>query len=247
VSISSAEELAGMRQVGALVRDLLAHLQRRLEPGMTTGDLDADAARFLAARGAASAPQTLYAFPGATCLSVNDEIVHGVPSRRVVTATDLVKIDVTAQLDGFIADAAVSVPMPGASEEARHLAACAREAFTLAMTVVRAGALVSRIGGIVDRTVRARGFRVVRELTGHGVGRAIHEPPDVPNIPMARRTDRLTRGLVIAVEPIIAARQAHVVTAADGWTLRTHNGALAAHYEHTVIVTDGEPEILTAA
>ena len=247
MSISSDKELAGMRQVGALVRDVLAHLRRRLEPGMTTAELDAEALRFLTSRGARSAPQMQYRFPGATCLSVNDEIVHGVPGPRVVQRSDLVKIDVTAELDGFIADAAISVPMPDAPEEARRLADCAREAFAGAMAAVRAGGRVSGIGAAVDRAVRARGYRVVRELTGHGVGRAIHEPPDVPNFAVAGRQDRLHRGLVIAVEPIIAARSARPVTDPDGWTLRTHNGALAAHFEHTVVVTQGEPEILTAA
>ena len=246
MSIETAEELAGMRRVGRLVGETIAHLERTIVPGMTTRELDAEAQKFLADRGGVSAPKVHYRFPGTTCLSVNDEIVHGVPGARVIAASDLVKIDVTAQLDGFIADAAVTVPMPDAPHVARRLAACARDAFTQALRAARAGQPVSAIGAIVERVVRGRGFRVVRELSGHGVGRAIHETPDVPNWPQPGRADRLHEGLVIAMEPIIAAGPARIVTDADGWTLRTHNGALAAHHEHTLVVRKGTPMLLTA-
>ncbi len=245
MSIDTAEELAGMRRVGRLVAETLAHLERTVAPGMTTGELDAAAEEFLADRGGQSAPKVHYRFPGTTCLSVNDEIVHGVPGRRVIAATDLVKIDVTAELDGFIADAAITVPMPEAPHVARRLAACARDAFAQALRAVRAGQPVSAVGAIVDRVVRRRGFRVVRELSGHGVGRAIHERPDVPNWPQPG-TGTLHDQLVIAMEPIISASPARVITDADGWTLRTHNGALAAHHEHTLLVQRGRPLILTA-
>lgn len=246
MSISTAEELAAMRRVGRVVAETIAHLTGVVQPGMTTRELDEEAKTILAGRGARSAPQDHYRFPGTTCLSVNDEIVHGVPGDRVIGPADLVKIDVTAELDGFIADAAVTVPMPKASRTARRLAACAREAFEQARRVARAGIPVTAIGATVERVVRAHGFRVVRELTGHGVGRAIHEPPDVPNWDVPGHAAQLHDGLVIALEPIIAADAVRVVTAPDGWTLRTHNGALAAHFEHTLIIRDGAPEVLTA-
>src|SRR5690606_29038774 len=187
MSIETAEQLAGMTRAGRVVAETVAHLARTVRPGMTTGELDAEAERFLAGRGARSAPELHYGFPGTTCLSVNDEIVHGVPGNRRIGAADLVKIDVTAQVDGYIADSAVSVPMPDAPPVARRLAACAREAFTQALRAVRAGHPVSGIGAVVERVVRRRGFRVLRELAGHGVGRAIHEPPDVPNWPQPGR------------------------------------------------------------
>ena len=245
MSIETVEQLAGMTRAGRVVAETVAHLARTVRPGMTTGELDAEAERFLAERGGQSAPKLHYRFPGTTCLSVNDEIVHGVPGDRAIGAADLVKIDVTAQVDGYIADSAVSVPMPDAPPVARHLAACAREAFTQALRAVRAGRPVSGIGAVVERVVRQRGFRVLRELAGHGVGRAIHEPPDVPNWPQPGRA-MLRDGMVIALEPIIAAGQARVVTDPDGWTLRTHNGTLAAHYEHTLVVREGAPLVLTA-
>jgi methionyl aminopeptidase len=246
VTIRHASELEAMTAVGRLVGLALVEMTRAVAPGMTTQELDEVGASFLRGYGAKSAPQVVYDFPGFTCISVNDEVVHGVPGARRIAAGDLVKLDVTAQLDGFIADAAVTVPVPPVAPEAQALCDAARSAFELAMEVARPGARVSELGRVIDREVRARGFSVLREVAGHGVGRTIHEPPDVLNYFNPHVRDRLEEGQVMAVEPIIAMRAARVQEAADGWTLRTSNGALAAHYEHTILVTADGPRLLTA-
>lgn len=246
MSSQNGDELDAMRRVGHLVRRALDAMAAAAAPGVTTRQLDEVCAALLGAEGARSAPRLTYRFPGFACISVDDEIVHGVPDARRLRDGDLLKLDVTAELDGYVADAAVTHIVGRGSDVATRLRDCAREAFETAMEAVRAGRLVSGIGGVVDAEVRRRGFRVIRELTGHGVGRALHEEPSVPNYFDPHQTDRLTEGLVIAVEPIIAERQARAITADDGWTIRTHNGALAAHYEHTVVVTCGEPILRTA-
>jgi methionyl aminopeptidase len=246
MSIDSEATLAGMRRVGRLVAEALRVMRAATRPGLTTRELDEAGARFLRGHGARSAPQLTYDFPGFTCISVNEEIVHGVPGTREIQPGDVVKIDVTAELDGYIADAAVTVAVPPAADEARRLARAARAAFVKAMRVATAGARVAEIGRAVEAEVQRRGFAVVRELSGHGVGRTIHEEPTVPNFYSALTRGRLLEGLVIAVEPIICARRSPIVEESDGWTLRTKNRSLAAHYEHTVVITKGRPMILTA-
>jgi len=245
MSIDSEAALTGMKRVGRLVGHTLHAMKAAVRPGITTRTLDEVAGRFFGAHGARSAPQMAYRFPGFTCISVNEEIVHGVPGPRQLAPGDVVKIDVTAELDGFIADAAVTVTVPPVSDEARRLARAARAAFIKAARVATAGVRVAEVGRAIEAEVRRRGFSVVRELSGHGVGRQIHESPTVPNLysPFTRGT--LTEGLVLAVEPIICAAASPVVEEADGWTLRTMNGSLAAHFEHTVVITCGRPMVLT--
>ena len=247
MTIASRAELDALLEVGRLVaeaRDLMAAAVR---PGLTTAELDALGADFLRGRGASSGPQRDYGFPGFSCISVNDELVHGVPGPRAIRPGDVVKIDVTAEYRGYLADSAVSVPVPPVAEETRRLIACARDAFEAAMQVARAGAPIAAIGRAVRETTEGRGFHVVRELTGHGVGRRVHEPPEVPNHESGAPKGLLHEGLVIAVEPILSALPAKVVEDADRWTLRTDNGCLAVHHEHTVVVRRGDPLLLTAA
>jgi methionyl aminopeptidase len=246
VTIRNSTELDAMSAVGRLVALALEEMSRAVTPGVTTRDLDEVGAAFLRAHGARSAPQVLYDFPGFTCISVNDEVVHGIPGRRRIEPGDLVKLDVTAQLDGFIADAAVTIAVPPVSPQGQALCDAARSAFGLAMDVAKPGERVSELGRVIDREVRARGFSVLREVAGHGVGRSIHEPPDVLNYFNPHVRDRLEEGQVMAVEPIIAMKPARVQEGEDGWTLRTSNGALAAHYEHTVLITADGPKLLTA-
>lgn len=246
MTIRSDADLQGMTHVGRLVGESLRHLEACVRPGMTTAELDEEARRFFTARGATSAPQRDYDFPGFVCLSVNDEIVHGVPGPRVIRPGDLVKIDVTAECDGYVADAAISVPVPPVSDVARRLIACTREAFAAALPAIRAGLPIVGIGRAVEATATRHGFHVVRELSGHGVGRKVHEEPEVPNYdePLCRGT--LREGMVLAIEPILAAGPGRAFEADDRWTYRTETGCLAAHYEHTLIVGKGEPRILTA-
>ena len=245
MTVSSKSDLAGLERVGSLVALALREMERETRPGLSTGQLDAIGAAFLRKHGARSAPQLSYGFPGFTCISVNEQIVHGVPGPRVLAPGDVVKIDVTAELDGFVADAAITVTLPPVTAEARRLRKCAQRAFTRAMTVARAGTAIREIGRVVEEEVTRHDFAVVREMCGHGVGRSIHESPSVPNYYSMMTRGTLANGMVLAVEPIICARAAHVVEEADGWTLRTHNGSLAAHYEHTVVIGDGEPHVIT--
>jgi methionyl aminopeptidase len=247
MTASSEIDLKGLRRVGQLVARTIAHMRAQVRPGITTAELDAVGERFARAAGARSAPQLAYDFPGFNCLSVNEEIVHGVPGARVLREGDVVKLDVTLELDGYMADSAVTVVIPPVSDEARHLQRAARIAFNQGIAVARAGQSLREVGRAVEAAANREGAVVVRELTGHGIGRRIHEPPSVPNWadPAARTV--LTEGLVIALEPMLTSVPVRVVEEADGWTLRTHNRVLAVHHEHTIVIRRGAPLVLTLA
>lgn len=247
MTISSKDDLAGMTRVGRLVGEAIREMKAAVRPGMTTAELDAVGAGWLRRQGARSAPQLTYNFPGFNLISVNEQVVHGVPGPRRLEPGDVVKIDVTAELGGYIADAAVTVVLPPISPTARKLKRCVRAAFEQGLSVARPGNRVSEIGRVVDKEVRRYGFTVLRNLCGHGVGRTIHEAPSVPNFYDPGMRDVLTEGMVIALEPMISAEPARTVREPDGWTIRTHNRSLAAHYEHTVVISRGQPLVLTAA
>lgn len=248
MSIETEEDLLRLRAAGAVVRDALAAMRAAVTPGVSTAELDAVAARVFQAAGARSAPQLVYQFPGATCISVNDEIVHGIPSRKRRLANgDLVKLDVTAELNGYMADAAITVPVGRVTESARRLIVCAEQAFKKGLRAVRAGHRIIDVGRAVEDEVTRRGFSVVRLLQGHGIGRTIHEEPMIPNWPDPEVRGLLTDGLVITLEPLIALGGGEMVECDDGWTIRTRDGSLAAHFEHTMVVTQGAPLLLTAA
>jgi methionyl aminopeptidase len=247
MTVRSDGELAGLKTIGRLAaeaRDLMASSVR---VGMTTAELDKIGANFLREHGATSAPQSVYNFPGFNCISLNDEIVHGIPGDRAVAPGDLVKIDVTADLNGYIADTATTVLMAPEHEESRRLLECAKAAFARAMRVIKPGIKVSEVGRNVHQETRSRGFSVVRELSGHGVGRTIHEPPEVPNYYDPFQRAVLEEGMVLAVEPILSARPSKAIQMEDGWTISTSNHCLAVHYEHTIVVTKTSPIVLTAA
>ena len=247
MSINEPEELAGMRAAGGVVQLMLAAMKAEVRPGITTAALDEVGANVMRQHGAQSAPALVYGFPGVSCISLNDEAVHGIPGERALQAGDLVKLDVTVEKDGFMADAALTVPVGEVTEERQRLVACAERAFGNAMLVARAGFRVWEIGRAVEREVRRSGFSVIRELAGHGIGRTIHEAPRVPNYPDARDNQILTEGLVITVEPIIAAGSGRSFVAPDGWTVVTADHRPSAHYEHTLVITQGAPMLLTAA
>ncbi len=246
MSIESEHELEQLRIAGRIVRLALNAMSAAVEAGITTAQLDAVCARVLAEHGAAPAPKKVYGFPGAACISVNDEVVHGVPGKRILQAGDLVKLDLTAEKEGFFADAAVTVRVGEVSATAEALTRCAESAFRQAMRVARAGNRIYEIGRAVEREVRRNGFSVLREYCGHGVGRTIHEYPTVPNYLDLNYLARLSDGLVVAIEPIIAAGGGRTVLDRDHWTVRTSDHSLAAHYEHTVVITRGEPLLVTA-
>jgi len=246
MSIESSRDLIGLRRAGRTVAMVLRRLQAEVRPGVTTRAIDALCDRLLAERGARHAPRDHYGFPGAICVSVNDEAVHGVPGERVIRAGDLVKLDLVVEQDGYVADAAVTVVVSPASPQAERLAKCARRAFERALPEIRAGRRIAQLGRAIERETRRSGFTVLRELCGHGVGRAIHEPPEIPNFADPGCHGVLTEGLVIAVEPIIGCGGWRTRLGDEGWTIHTADGSLAAHHEHTLVVTRGAPIVLTA-
>ena len=246
MSIESPADLAALKQIGQIVGEILQLLRAAVRPGITTAELDALAGEEMRKRGAQSSPKLVYQFPGEMCISVNDEVVHGVPGSRRLQDGDIVKLDLTAQKDGYVADACISVAVGEVSGRAQKLMACAERAFQQALAVAKAGNAVNEIGRVVEQEVRRSGFDVVRALTGHGVGRTIHEKPEVANYYEPRNRAMLTDGLVLTIEPIITAGRDDVYTAADRWTVKTRDRALSAHFEHTLVITSGEPVILTS-
>ncbi len=247
MSADTAEELAGLRAAGRVVARALQAMREAVAPGVTTAELDEIAAEEFRRAGARSGPRLDYDFPGATCISVNDEAVHGIPGSRRLLDGDLVKLDVTAELDGFYADACITVPVGTASPAALRLVSTAERALARGLRAAVAGAPLNAIGAAVQQTVELAGHSVCTELTGHGIGRRIHEPPDVPNHHVAALTQPLTEGLVITIEPIIAAGRGAVVGEDDGWTVRTVDGSLSAHAEHTIVVRAGAPPLVLTA
>ena len=247
MSIESPADFDGLARVGRVVASTLKAMADTVRPGVSTAEVDAVGAGVLRRHGARSAPRIFYGFPGVNLISVNDEVVHGVPGERVLRPGDLVSLDVTAELDGYIADAATTVPLAPYSRKAARLCRCARKAFEKAAAVARAGTPIQYIGRAVEREVRQRGFSVLAELAGHGTGRRIHEDPVVSNVFHPSDTQPLTDGLVLTIEPLIAERSERVFADDDGWTLRTAGGDLSAHYEHTLVITKEKPILLTAA
>jgi methionyl aminopeptidase len=247
VSIDDPDELAALRAAGRVVAEAIREMARRVRPGVTTADLDEVAAQVFARHGARSGPQLDYDFPGTVCISVDDEAVHGIPSRRRLREGQLVKLDVTAELDGFYADAAISVPVGRVSPRVARMAATAQAALRRGLGAARAGAPVNAIGAAVQAEAERRGCAVLGELTGHGIGRSIHEEPTVPNVYVPGLDAPLAEGTVITIEPILGLGSHEVRSAGDGWTILTADGAPSAHAEHTLVVSAGEPLVLTAA
>jgi methionyl aminopeptidase len=247
VSITTPEELEHLKAVGAVVHHVLDAMKQGVRPGVTTAELDAIGNKVMRQEGAQSAPALVYQFPGSSCISLNDEAVHGIPRERTLEEGDIVKLDVTVEKNGYMADAAVTLPVGEISPEKQRLIACAERAFGKAMLVARAGFRVFEIGRAVEREVRREGFSVIRDLGGHGIGRTIHEAPRVPNYPDPQASQVLTEGMVITIEPIIAAGTGRAILADDGWTVRTADHKASAHYEHTLVITKGAPILLTAA
>jgi methionyl aminopeptidase len=246
VTIRSEAELEGMRRAGAIVKAVLGSLTRAVEPGVTTGELEALCANELAVRDAEPTPARELGFPGSICISVNDEAVHGVPGGRCIAAGDLVKLDLVATHRGYVADAAVTACVPPVSPTARGLVRAARGALGAALEAASAGLPIRALGRAIERHVRRAGFRVIRELGGHGVGRSVHEPPHLPSWADPLAEGRLHEGLVIAVEPVVTSGSGEIALARDGWTIRTRDRAPVAHFEHTLVVTRDRPLVVTA-
>src|SRR3954462_6223725 len=239
MSADTPEELDGLRRAGRAVSATLREVARRVRPGVTTGELDAFAAQVFARHGARPAPALVYGFPGTICISVDDEAVHGIPGPRRLRAGELVKLDVTAELDGFYADAAISVPVGRVSPRVARMAATAQAALRRGLGAARAGAPVNAIGAAVQAEAERRGCAVLGELTGHGIGRSIHEEPTVPNVYVPGLEAPLADGSVITIEPIVGIGSSEVRSTGDGWTIVTADGAPSAHAEHTPVVSAG--------
>lgn len=245
MSITRPEQLEKLRACGRIVAKALRAMGAAVRPGVTTAELAAIGSKILAENGARSSPPMVYGFPGDVCISVNDEVVHGIPGKRVLKPGDLVKLDLTAEKDGYHTDSAMTIQVPPNAVGASNLNRCAERAFRQSLSAARAGNPIREIGRAVEREVRRGGYHVIRELGGHGIGHTIHEEPSVPNYPDPFARAQLTAGLVLTIEPIIAAGTSQITLDADKWTLRTSDGSLAAHYEHTLVITQGEPILLT--
>jgi methionyl aminopeptidase len=243
----SAAELERMRAAGRLVGEVLTALTARVAPGVSTGELDAIAEQMIANAGGTPAFKGYHGYPATICSSINEEVIHGIPSRRRrLEEGDVVSLDVGVSLDGYYGDSAVTVPVGRVSEEAARLLRVTEEALHKAIDAVRPGGRVSDIGHAVQQHVEAHGFSVVREFVGHGIGQRMHEEPQVPNYGDAGRGPRLAEGMVLAIEPMVNAGKPAVKVLSDGWTAVTRDRSLSAHFEHTVAVTAGGAWILTA-
>jgi methionyl aminopeptidase len=246
MSVDGEHDVQGLKRVGAVVALARDAMAAAVAPGISTAELDAIGGRALEQHGARSAPRLAYGFPGYTCISVNDELAHGIPSReRVLRAGDLVNIDVSAELGGYWADSGASFAVGSVARSATALLWATRRALEEGMAEARAGQPLRNIGRAVERRARRSGFRVVRNICGHGVGRHIHEPPSVPNTFERRNQTVLSEGLVITIEPFLTTGATSVIEDDDGWTLRTPDGSLGAQFEHTLIVTRAAPIVVT--
>lgn len=246
ITIKSRKEMDAMRRAGAVVGATLTLLEESVRPGIRTRDLDAIAEGEIVRLGAKPAFKGYRGFPATVCASVNEEIVHGIPGDRQLQEGDLIKMDVGAVIDGFIGDAAITVAVGRVSDEARALMDVTRQALKEGINAARNGARVGDIGWAVQTFVEARGYSVVREYVGHGIGRFLHEDPQVPNYGTAKKGPLLRKGMTIAIEPMVNIGDWHTRVLDDNWTIVTMDGSLSSHFEHTIAITDGEPEVLTA-
>jgi methionyl aminopeptidase len=242
----SPSEIQRMREASLIVADVLARLSTMVAPGVTTADLDAAAEKLVREAGAEPAFKGYRGYPATLCASVNDEVIHGIPSSRALVEGDIISLDMGVKLDGFYGDSAVTVPVGRVSEQALQLLRVTQEALERGIAQVRPGGRVSDIGHAVQQHVEANGFSVVREFVGHGIGASLHEEPQIANYGEAGRGPRLAEGMTLAIEPMVNMGRPAVKMLADGWTAVTRDGSLSAHFEHTVAVTRDGPLVLTA-
>jgi methionyl aminopeptidase len=246
MTIESDEDLEGLKRIGRIVSRVLHDMLDAIEPGMTTAELDGMGARWLAEYGARSAPQLTYNFPGATCISINEEAAHGIPGSRRIEKGDVVNVDVSAELGGYFADTGGTRVVPPAAEVATRLCHAAKFALESAMEEARAGAHINQIGKAIERVAKSHRFRIIRNLGSHGVGRALHEAPEhIPGYFDARDKRVLEDGMVITIEPFLSTKTTLAEQSTDGWTLYGPTGTRSAQYEHTMVITRGAPIIVT--
>jgi methionyl aminopeptidase len=248
MSIKGPEDIEALKRIGAIVAEARDTMGRRVRAGITTAELDDAGREVMMKHGARSAPQLAYGFPGWTCISVNDALAHGIPSKDVVLRDgDLVNIDVSAELGGYWADTGASFAVGRVPARSEALLRATKQALRDALEQARAGRPLREIGRAVEARARKHGLKVIENIGGHGVGRFIHEEPGVSNTYEPKDKTMLREGMVIAIEPFLTLGARIVVQDADGWTLRTPDKTLGAQFEHSIIVTRGEPIVLTAA
>jgi len=241
----SAAEIERMRTANELVANVLAELSGMVAPGVTTADLDAAAERLVRAAGAEPAFKGYRGYPCTLCASVNEQVVHGIPSARALVEGDIISLDMGVKLNGFYGDSAVTVPVGRVSDEAEKLLRVTRESLAKGIEQVQLGGRISDIGHAIQEHVEAHGFTVVREFVGHGIGAALHEDPQIANYGEPGRGPRMAEGMVLAIEPMVNVGRPAVKVLSDGWTAVTKDGSLSAHFEHTVAVTKTGPLVLT--
>ncbi|MBB3194614.1 type I methionyl aminopeptidase [Roseateles terrae] len=246
MTIESEDDVAGLKRIGRIVSLVLHELLETAEPGMTTQELDQLGGRLLASHGAQSAPKLTYDFPGYTCISINEEAAHGIPGGRVIRAGDVLNVDVSAELGGYFADTGGTRVIPPTNPQKTRLCHATRTALEQAMKQARAGQPISGIGAAIERVAKTYGFKIIENLGSHGVGRALHEAPEhIPGYYDPKDKRLLQEGMVITIEPFLSTKSRIVEETDDGWTLVGVPGNLSAQYEHTMIITRGDPIVVT--
>lgn len=246
MTVENQADIDGILNAGRVVADVRDAMLAAIEPGMTTAELDCLGADLLEQKGARSAPIAMYNFPGATCISINEEAAHGVPGDRVIKGGDIVNVDVSAELDGYFADTGATTVVPPTNELKLRLCKATKQALNGALQGVKSGAPINLIGRTVQRTAYANGFKTINNLAGHGIGRSLHEEPtDILSYFNPKDQRQFKAGQVVAIEPFLSTKSTFVQEADDGWTLLAQAGNLSAQFEHTVIVTKGKPIIAT--
>jgi len=245
ITLRSPREIDAMRRSGKITAAVLSELMATVKPGMTTADIDALAEEGIRRRGGTPTFKGYRGYPASVCTSVNDRVVHGIPGNDVLREGDLLSIDLGTTLDGYVSDSAVTVPVGEISPEAQRLLVVTQECLMLGIDAIRSGNRVGDIGYAVQQHAETKGYGVVRELVGHGVGTEMHEDPQVPNYGSRGTGVKLRPGMVLAVEPMITQGDRAVTILPDGWTVVTTDGKLAAHFEHTIALTQDGPKILT--
>ena len=247
ITLKSRNEIDLMRRAGKITAAARALAREMVKPGVTTQQIDEAVYSFIVSQGATPSFLHYNGFPASACISVNDEVIHGIPGKRVLREGDIVSVDVGAYIGGFHGDCAGTYPCGQVSEEAMRLIRVTQQSFFEGLKYAREGYRQSDIGAAVQAYVEANGFSVVREFVGHGIGRNLHESPEVPNYGKPGHGPRLLRGMTLAVEPMVNMGKAAIRQMSDGWTVKTADGKYAAHYENTILITAGDPELLTDA
>lgn len=245
ITIKSAREVELMRRAGKITAAARALAGEMVKPGVTTQEIDRAVCRFIRSQGAEPSFLNYNGYPASVCISVNDEVIHGIPGKRVLREGDIVSVDVGAYIGGYHGDCAATYACGKISEEAQRLIDVTRQSFFEGIKYAREGGRLSDISHAIEEYVEGNGFSVVREYVGHGIGRNMHESPEVPNFGIAGHGPKLLRGMTLAVEPMVNAGTAAIRQMPDGWTVKTRDGKYAAHYENTILITSDEPELLT--